>query len=73
MLNIDARFSMVTFSGNKTTGMWGQGDTKTWDDAEVAVSWTTDAGTIEERLQTNFKWWNKLSGRYSDCERIADQ
>ena len=45
--NIDARFSMVTFSGNKTTGMWGQGDTKTWDDAEVAVSWTTDAGTIE--------------------------
>ena len=46
-VNIDARFSMVTFSGNKTTGMWGQGDTKTWDDAEVAVSWTTDAGTIE--------------------------
>lgn len=45
--NIDARFSMVTFSGNKTTGMWGQGDTKTWDDAEVAASWTTDAGTIE--------------------------
>lgn len=45
--NIDARFSMVTFSGNKTTGMWGQGDTKTWDDAEVAVSWTTDVGTIE--------------------------
>lgn len=45
--NIDARFSMVTFNGNKTTGMWGQGDTKTWDDAEVAVSWTTDAGTIE--------------------------
>lgn len=45
--NIDARFSMVTFSGNKTTGMWGQGDTKTWDDAEVVVSWTTDAGTIE--------------------------
>ena len=45
--NIDARFSMVTFSGNKTTGMWGQGDTKSWDDAEVAVSWTTDAGTIE--------------------------
>lgn len=45
--NIDARFSMVTFSGNKTTEMWGQGDTKTWDDAEVAVSWTTDAGTIE--------------------------
>lgn len=45
--NIDARFSMVTFSGNKTTGMWGQEDTKTWDDAEVAVSWTTDAGTIE--------------------------
>ena len=45
--NIDARFSMVTFSGNKTTGMWGQVDTKTWDDAEVAVSWTTDAGTIE--------------------------
>lgn len=45
--NIDARFSMVTFSGNKTTGMWGQGDTKTWNDAEVAVSWTTDAGTIE--------------------------
>lgn len=45
--NIDARFSMVTFSGNKTTGMWGQGDTKNWDDAEVAVSWTTDAGTIE--------------------------
>lgn len=45
--NIDARFSIVTFSGNKTTGMWGQGDTKTWDDAEVAVSWTTDAGTIE--------------------------
>ena len=45
--NIDARFSMVTFSGNKTTGMWGQGDTKTWDDAEVAVSWTTDSGTIE--------------------------
>ena len=45
--NIDARFSMVTFSGNKTTGMWGQGYTKTWDDAEVAVSWTTDAGTIE--------------------------
>lgn len=45
--NIDARFSMVTFSGNKTTGMWGQGDTKIWDDAEVAVSWTTDAGTIE--------------------------
>lgn len=45
--NIDARFSMVTFSGNKITGMWGQGDTKTWDDAEVAVSWTTDAGTIE--------------------------
>lgn len=45
--NIDARFSMVTFSGNKTTGMWGQGETKTWDDAEVAVSWTTDAGTIE--------------------------
>lgn len=45
--NSDARFSMVTFSGNKTTGMWGQGDTKTWDDAEVAVSWTTDAGTIE--------------------------
>ena len=45
--NIDARFSMVTFSGNKTTVMWGQGDTKTWDDAEVAVSWTTDAGTIE--------------------------
>ena len=45
--NIDARFSMVTFSGNKTTGMWGQGDTKTWDDALVAVSWTTDAGTIE--------------------------
>lgn len=45
--NIDARFSMVTFSGNKTTGMWGQGDAKTWDDAEVAVSWTTDAGTIE--------------------------
>ena len=45
--NIDACFSMVTFSGNKTTGMWGQGDTKTWDDAEVAVSWTTDAGTIE--------------------------
>ena len=43
-VNIDARFSMVT---NKTTGMWGQGDTKTWDDAEVAVSWTTDAGTIE--------------------------
>lgn len=47
-VNIDARFSMVTFSGNKTTGMWGQGDTKTWDDAEVAVSWTTDAGTIEK-------------------------
>ena len=46
-VNIDARVSMVTFSGNKTTGMWGQGDTKTWDDAEVAVSWTTDAGTIE--------------------------
>lgn len=46
-VNIDARFSIVTFSGNKTTGMWGQGDTKTWDDAEVAVSWTTDAGTIE--------------------------
>lgn len=46
-VNIDAHFSMVTFSGNKTTGMWGQGDTKTWDDAEVAVSWTTDAGTIE--------------------------
>ena len=46
-VNIDARFSMVTFSGNKTTGMWGQGDTKTWDDSEVAVSWTTDAGTIE--------------------------
>ena len=46
-VNIDARFSMVTFSGNKTTGLWGQGDTKTWDDAEVAVSWTTDAGTIE--------------------------
>lgn len=46
-VNIDARFSMVTFSGNKTTGMWGQGDTKTWDDAEVAVRWTTDAGTIE--------------------------
>lgn len=46
-VNIDTRFSMVTFSGNKTTGMWGQGDTKTWDDAEVAVSWTTDAGTIE--------------------------
>ena len=46
-VNIDARFSMVTFSGNKTTGMWGQGDTKTWDDAEVAVSWTTDVGTIE--------------------------
>lgn len=46
-VNIDARFSMVTFSGNKTTGMWGQGDTKNWDDAEVAVSWTTDAGTIE--------------------------
>lgn len=46
-VNIDARFSMVTFSGNKTTGMWGQGDIKTWDDAEVAVSWTTDAGTIE--------------------------
>lgn len=46
-VNFDARFSMVTFSGNKTTGMWGQGDTKTWDDAEVAVSWTTDAGTIE--------------------------
>lgn len=46
-VNIDARFSMVTFSGNKTTGMWRQGDTKTWDDAEVAVSWTTDAGTIE--------------------------
>lgn len=46
-VNTDARFSMVTFSGNKTTGMWGQGDTKTWDDAEVAVSWTTDAGTIE--------------------------
>lgn len=46
-VNIDARFSMITFSGNKTTGMWGQGDTKTWDDAEVAVSWTTDAGTIE--------------------------
>lgn len=46
-VNIDARFSMVTFSGNKTTGMWGQGDTKTWDDAEVEVSWTTDAGTIE--------------------------
>ena len=46
-VNIDARFSMVTFSGNKTTGMWGQGDTKTCDDAEVAVSWTTDAGTIE--------------------------
>ena len=46
-VNIDARFSMVTFSGNKTTGMWGQGDTNTWDDAEVAVSWTTDAGTIE--------------------------
>lgn len=45
--NIDARFSIVIFSGNKTTGMWGQGDTKTWDDAEVAVSWTTDAGTIE--------------------------
>lgn len=45
--NIDARFSIVTFSGNKTTGMWGQGDTKTWDDAKVAVSWTTDAGTIE--------------------------
>ena len=45
--NIDARFAMVTFSGNKTTGMWGQGDTKTWDDAEVAVNWTTDAGTIE--------------------------
>ena len=45
--NIDARFSMVTFSGNKTTGMWGQGDTKTWDDEKVAVSWTTDAGTIE--------------------------
>lgn len=49
--NIDARFSMVTFSGNKTTGMWGQGDTKTWDDAEVAVSWTTDAGTIERGSQ----------------------
>lgn len=46
-VNIDVRFSMVTFSGNKTTGMWGQGDTKIWDDAEVAVSWTTDAGTIE--------------------------
>ena len=46
-VNIDARFSMVTFSGNKTTGMWGQGDTKTWDDAEVAVSRTTDPATIE--------------------------
>lgn len=49
--NIDARFSMVTFSGNKTTGMWGQGDTKTWDDAEVAVDWTADAATIAEGSQ----------------------
>ena len=39
--NIDARFSIVTFSGSK-------GNTqKAWDDANVEVNWTTDAGTIE--------------------------
>lgn len=46
--NIDARFSIVSFSGNKATGMWGQEDTKAWDDAEVAVDWTDDAGMIAE-------------------------
>lgn len=39
--NIDARFSIVTFSGSKGNAQ------KAWDDANVEVNWTTDAGTIE--------------------------
>ncbi len=39
--NIDARFSIVTFSGSKGKGQ------KAWDDAEVKVNWTSDAGTIK--------------------------
>lgn len=39
--NIDARFSIVTFSGSKGNGQ------KAWDDAEVKVNWTSDAGTIK--------------------------
>lgn len=37
--NIDAKFSLVTFSGNTFDG--------TWNDAQIAVGWTGDASKIK--------------------------
>lgn len=47
--NLDVRFALVTFSGNKSD-YWhvGYGD-EAWNDAEIAVNWTNQASAITNR------------------------
>ena len=47
--NLDVRFALVTFSGNKSD-YWheGYGD-EAWNDAAIAVNWTNQASAITNR------------------------
>ena len=44
--NLDVRFALVTFSGNKSDEGPGGYKDKAWNDAEIAVNWTNQVSAI---------------------------
>ncbi len=44
--NLDVRFALVTFSGNKSDEEPGGYRDKAWNDAEIAVNWTNQVSAI---------------------------
>ena len=47
--NLDVRFALVTFSGNKSDYRPGGYRDEAWNDAEIAVNWTNQASAITNR------------------------
>ena len=44
--NLDVRFALVTFSGNKSDYWPGGYRDDAWNDAKIAVNWTNQASAI---------------------------
>ena len=47
--NLDVRFALVTFSGNKSDEWPGWYKDETWNDAKIAVNWTNQASAIRNQ------------------------
>lgn len=47
--NLDVRFALVTFSGDKPNDGWSWNQDEPWNDAKVAVNWTSQAAVIKRQ------------------------